>query len=119
MHVFDNAGAANNQLETAEDAIRLEERGILFAPDYVINSGGIICAGREYIGGSTRQQLEDEVHRIPHRLNAILDGAERSNRPASTVADEMAETVISNGVLPDRHSHVHAMPVNHRFRNSA
>ena len=36
------AGCANNQLAEPEDAERLHERGILFAPDYVVNSGGVI-----------------------------------------------------------------------------
>ena len=35
-------GAANNQLETPQDGIRIHERGILYAPDYAVNSGGII-----------------------------------------------------------------------------
>ena len=88
------AGAANNQLETVEDAHRLAGRGILFLPDYVINSGGVISISREYLGGYTRQQLCDEIHRIPTRLGAILDRAERSNRPPAVLADEMAEAVL-------------------------
>ena len=90
------AGSANNQLETAEDADRLEANDILFLPDYVINSGGVISISREYLGGYTRQQLCDEIHRIPNRLDAILEGAERTNRPASVVANEMAEAVFKN-----------------------
>ena len=88
------AGAANNQLETADDAQRLEEYGVLFLPDYVINGGGVISISREYLGGCTQQQLCAEIHRIPNRLDAILDGAEKSNRPAAVVADEMAEAVF-------------------------
>ena len=45
------AGAANNQLATEADGARLAEREILFAPDYVINAGGIISVAREYLGG--------------------------------------------------------------------
>jgi len=45
------AGAANNQLGTAEDAALLAQRGILYAPDYVINAGGVIhLAGYETLG---------------------------------------------------------------------
>src|SRR5690606_31205535 len=44
------AGAANNQLATREDGERLAERGIVYAPDYVINAGGIINVGLEYLG---------------------------------------------------------------------
>jgi leucine dehydrogenase len=112
------AGAANNQLETAEDAVRLKERGILFAPDYVINSGGVICIAREYIGGSTRQQFADEIKRIPNRLNAIFDAAERIDRPASAIADEMAEAVFKNGVPPEGPSLVHSAGETRGFRNT-
>ena len=44
------AGAANNQLETPADGQRLQARGILYAPDYVINAGGIINVSTEYLG---------------------------------------------------------------------
>jgi leucine dehydrogenase len=44
------AGGANNQLATAEDGERLRLAGILYAPDYIVNSGGIICAASEYLG---------------------------------------------------------------------
>ena len=44
------AGAANNQLATDQDGYELSERGILYAPDYVINAGGIISIAREYLG---------------------------------------------------------------------
>ena len=43
-------GAANNQLATEEDGKRLFERNILYAPDYVINGGGIISVSLEYMG---------------------------------------------------------------------
>ncbi|MCY4565821.1 MAG: amino acid dehydrogenase [Gammaproteobacteria bacterium] len=88
------AGAANNQLETAADATRLDERGILFAPDYVINSGGVICIAREYLGGCTWQRLVEEVNHIPQRLTAIFDAAECTGRPATVAAEEMAETIL-------------------------
>lgn len=88
------AGAANNQLETAEDARRLQAQGILFAPDYVINAGGIVCVAREYLGGCSPQQLADEIRRIPDRLEAILEKAESTDRPPPVVADEAAEAVV-------------------------
>ena len=44
------AGGANNQMATPTDAQRLHDRGILYAPDYVINAGGIINVGLEYLG---------------------------------------------------------------------
>ena len=47
------AGGANNQLATPEDGERLHERGILYAPDYVINAGGIINVCTEYLTTAT------------------------------------------------------------------
>ncbi len=118
------AGAANNQLETADDAIRLDARGILFAPDYLINSGGVICIAREYLArigqqlpaadadalalatkagdgggpaGYTRKCLIDEIQRIPQRLTAVFDAAARTGQPAIAAADEMAEAMLRGG----------------------
>ena len=104
-------GAANNQLETAADAMRLDERGILFAPDYLINSGGVICIAREFLGGCTRQRLTEEIHRIPQRLAAVFDAAARTGRPPSVAADEMAEAILRSRSPMDPHSPVHARQV--------
>lgn len=84
------AGAANNQLATAEDGARLFAAGILYAPDYVINAGGIISVGREYLGGATAASIESEIHRIPERLTTIFERSRREGRPTSDIADEMA-----------------------------
>lgn len=90
------AGAANNQLQSDNDARLLADNDILYAPDYVINSGGIICVAREYVGGFSSQQVSDEIHRIPKRLNSIFETAERTGKTTKTVADEMAESVFRN-----------------------
>ena len=91
------AGAANNQLEVDEDAQLLVENDILFAPDYAINSGGIISVAREFIGGYTAQQLSDEIHLVPERLNTIFATADRTGKSTKIVADEMAEAIFKNG----------------------
>lgn len=65
------AGAANNQLETAADAERLHERGILYAPDFAINSGGAIAiTGREALGWSP-EHADSEVRHIGQTLARI------------------------------------------------
>ena len=91
------AGAANNQLASAEDGARLTSRGILYAPDYVINAGGVISVAREYLGDSTEDQVRDEVCRIPGRLELIFAEAEASGRPTSVVADELARRIVAQG----------------------
>ncbi len=55
------AGSANNQLATPIDAERLEARGILFAPDFVVNAGGVISAGHEAEGeGAVDPRVEEK-----------------------------------------------------------
>jgi leucine dehydrogenase len=90
------AGAANNQLAKDSDGIALLASGILYAPDYVINAGGIISATREYLGGSTESQVTQEIHGIPARLTDIFEHARRENRPTSLVADRMAQERIDS-----------------------
>jgi leucine dehydrogenase len=94
------AGAANNQLATDQDGYELTERGILYAPDYVINAGGIISVAREYLGGSTVDQVAAEVNQIPGRLAEIFAIAERSGRPTHVVADEMAQSIVAKAAPP-------------------
>jgi len=91
------AGAANNQLASAEDGARLTGRGILYAPDYVINAGGVISVAREYLGDSTEDQVRSEVCRIPRRLERIFADAESSARPTNVVADELARRIVAEG----------------------
>jgi leucine dehydrogenase len=93
------AGGANNQLARAEHGPVLATRGILYAPDYVINAGGIIAVALEYLAREHGQPGSlDEVHRrleeIPGRLTAIWDESKASGRPADQVADAMAQRLI-------------------------
>jgi len=66
------AGAANNQLAEAGDADRLHERGILYAPDYVINAGGALAIG-QLERDSTDAQRRDQVVAIGDALGEIFD----------------------------------------------
>ena len=91
------AGAANNQLARAEDGEALMRAGILYAPDYVINAGGIISVAHEYRGDATAAEVKSQIERIPARLTEIFERARRESRPTSTVADEMARELLSLG----------------------
>lgn len=91
------AGGANNQLATAADGQRIHDRGILYAPDYVINAGGIINVALEYLGQGSRSEVESRIARIPERLESIWDESAATNRPASDVADAMARKLIGRG----------------------
>ena len=84
------AGAANNQLAQGQDGAALPAAGILYAPDYVINAGGIISVSREYGGGATEAQVLSDIQGIPVRLTEIFERARRENRTTNAVADQMA-----------------------------
>lgn len=96
------AGAANNQLARPEHGAALAQRGILYAPDYVINAGGIINVMVEYLGqrdGSPRpvSEVHARVAEIPGRLEAIWRESERSGDSPDVVADGMARRLIGRG----------------------
>ena len=90
------AGAANNQLARDSDGEALQAAGILYAPDYVINAGGIISATREYLGGSSEAQVNAEIHGIPARLTEIFERSRRESRPTNAVADQLAQERIGS-----------------------
>jgi len=90
------AGAANNLLETeGVDDEALRKRGILYAPDYVINAGGIISVESEVY----REQLDEDarhakVLRIGETLSKIFTASDKEGRPTGIIANEMAEDII-------------------------
>ncbi|ARS26058.1 Leu/Phe/Val dehydrogenase [Sphingomonas sp. KC8] len=88
------AGAANNQLATKADGARLHARGVLYAPDYVINGGGIINVGLEYLGQGNRADVEKRIGLIPGRLEQIWTESAETSDPAAEVADRIARRLI-------------------------
>jgi leucine dehydrogenase len=88
------AGAANNQLATPEDGARLAARGILYAPDYVINAGGIINVAAEYLGEGDAASVARAIARIEGRLADIFAESARSGRATDVVADAVARGLI-------------------------
>lgn len=91
------AGAANNQLATEADGARLSDRDILYAPDYVINAGGIVNVAHEYYGESSEERVRAEIARIPERLDAIFAKAETTGQPTNIIADEWARRIVASG----------------------
>ena len=91
------AGGANNQLATPEDGARLHARGILYAPDYVINAGGIINVCTEYLGDGDETLVRQRIDGIPDRLEQIWAESESSGRDPAAVADAMAQRLIGRG----------------------
>jgi len=90
-------GAANNQLATEQDGQRLFDRGILYAPDYVINAGGIISVSLEYMGDKPESEVHAQIALIPGRLAEIFAASDQQQVPTNVIADEMAESIVAAG----------------------
>ncbi len=88
------AGSANNQLDKGEDAERLHERGVLYAPDYVVNGGGAIAFGMMHLGQTDQEEIRARVGGIEATLDRIF--AEASERGESPVhgARRVAEAAL-------------------------
>jgi leucine dehydrogenase len=96
LHARVVAGAANNQLARAEDGKALKDQGVLYAPDYVINGGGIICVAGQIYGWSDAE-IERRALGIADTLKAIFRRADQDDAPTSVVADRMAQERIARG----------------------
>lgn len=83
------AGAANNQLARCSDGEALMREGILYAPDYVINAGGVIDVAFERTGYDLEQVLA-KIDGIGPCLAEIFERSDRERRPTSQVADDLA-----------------------------
>lgn len=93
------AGGANNQLARAGHGQMLAERGILYAPDYVINAGGIISVTLEYLCRRDRQpcdvnDVRERIALIPGRLEQIWQKSDETGVSPDQVADRMAQDLI-------------------------
>jgi leucine dehydrogenase len=91
------AGAANNQLATPEDAARLDARGILYAPDYVANAGGVIwLAGYETLGWDDAH-MRSRLAGIEQTLDGVFATASSERITTAEAADSLALGRIATG----------------------
>lgn len=90
------AGAANNQLATPEQGYEVMRRGIVYAPDYVINAGGLMNIYHEdpVRGGYNKAKAFDHVAEIGPKIQMILERAAHDRLPTHLVADQIAEDRI-------------------------
>lgn len=93
------AGGANNQLARGHHGAMLADRGILYAPDYVINAGGIISVTLEYLSRRDGapcdvNQVNERIAQIPGRLEQIWQESDASGVSPDQVADRMAQKLI-------------------------
>jgi leucine dehydrogenase len=89
------AGGANNQLETPADADLLRERGIVYAPDFVINAGGVLHGGGLEEQHWTRAVLEEKLAGIGDAVYEILERADRDGVSTDAAARQIALRRIS------------------------
>lgn len=88
------AGGANNQMATPDIDAALRAKGVLYAPDYVINGAGVISVGLEILGTWSEAEMTRRIDAIGPLLTRIFERAEREGRPTGAVADDMAMDVI-------------------------
>jgi leucine dehydrogenase len=84
-------GAANNQLATQDDGARLAARGVLYAPDYLANAGGLISVARVRLGMS-EAEAERKLQAIPETLVQVFRSAEQQGTHPAAAADRLAES---------------------------
>lgn len=89
------AGAANNQLVIPEMGELLRRKGILYAPDYVINGGGIINVAGEISGEYSRAWVEIKLGCLIETLGQVLDEALERGVPTNQVATRIAKSRIA------------------------
>ena len=88
------SGGANNQLATPEMGDKVRQAGILYAPDYVINGGGIINVAGEISGDYSREWVDGKLDTLMGTLGDLLDRALSENTPTSVIADRIAKERI-------------------------
>lgn len=88
------AGGANNQLATDSMGAAAREAGVLYAPDYVINGGGIINVAAEISGNYSRDWVDEKLDTLMNTLGGILDQSLSQSRPTNQIADEVARQKI-------------------------
>jgi leucine dehydrogenase len=90
------AGGANNQLATDEDGKDLHRRGILYAPDYIINSGGIINVSAEIGAPYNADRAREKTERIYEIMGQVIEISQREEVPTSKAADRLAESRLAS-----------------------
>ena len=90
------AGGANNQLLRDEDGLELQRRGILYAPDYIINAGGVINISAEIGNTYSLERATEMTERIYGTMEQVLHIASRDEIPTSQAADRLAEERIAS-----------------------
>ena len=89
------AGSANNQLEENRHGAILHEKGIRYAPDYVINAGGLIAIYIEAQSGTVKEAMK-EVEGIEQKIDEIIAASKKNNKPTYEIANRLADERVEN-----------------------
>lgn len=92
------AGGANNQLASLDEGDTLQRRGIFYAPDFLINAGGIISCAREYLGGADEAAVLAEVAHIRERVFELAQRVEKTGLAPAREAVSWAQEKLARGV---------------------
>jgi len=92
------AGAANNQLLDEECGRILKSKGILYAPDFIINGGGVINAAQEAFTTYNKENVLKQVENIYNTVTWIVEESKATGVPEGVIAQNFAEERIKNGL---------------------
>lgn len=106
------AGSANNQLAEDDLGDLLKAKGILYAPDYIINSGGLIYASSRY-NHHSELILQQKISAISDTLTRLFYQAEQANCAVTKIADETATTILAGEPLIAEKLTSHSKEVHH------
>jgi len=89
-------GSANNQLASNDAGDLLNERDILYAPDYIVNAGGLISVVHEFEKDENKANLDKKIDAIKQELRNVLNESRAKNIPTHTVANHIAQQKIDD-----------------------
>ena len=93
-------GAANNQMATDQDDNRLDARGILYAPDFIANAGGVINVYYEYAGGYQQAAAMEKAGNIYDTTKQVIATSRERGVTTAEAADAVAEARLKQGPRP-------------------
>jgi len=88
------AGGANNQILDDASGIMLKQKGIYYAPDFVINGGGVINAAAEVDGPYNKDAVLEKVDNIYNSIEHILTESKKTGEPEGVIATRWAESIV-------------------------
>ena len=94
------AGSANNQLADDNSGMQLHQRGILYAPDYLINSGGLMFVALRH-GRHSERMIDAKIASIRHSLLELYRHADKVDMPTHLIADQRAEAILRRAAHRD------------------